>query len=347
MSDTWSNLELDFTGVEADDLMGISGDGVAHGVGDRLTFTVPIPEGIDPVSFKKHMLSVAVTLGLPNPLDTRIIEMVEAYGFVELKRLPRDGDGDGFIWDGTPRMAPLAPLRAIYDAADGAGPLLAQGAESNIWVNIAPDGNAVVVKKFNANIFTKGDPKMAADREILAHDVAEALGVNVPRMERVSETEIIMDYVPTEDGPIPSMKNLAKVNGAREVALLDYATGNPDRHQGNVLLDSDGDIVAIDQGHAWWEAPGLGGNKPIHPQYGAPGVRPEFIEIDRASAFRGYGARPKVLSHDYTLVEIEQAIVKVERLKPEFDALDRSDWHRKTIERLESLKPVAIEKASA
>lgn len=89
-----------------------------------------------------------------------------------------------------------------------------------------------------------------ADREAAAYELDEALGLNVvpPTIVREIDGErgMVQQFVETDGlGLGDSGIDQDSVYG---LAVLDIATGNTDRHGGNVLIDTDRRVVAIDQG---------------------------------------------------------------------------------------------------
>jgi hypothetical protein len=89
-----------------------------------------------------------------------------------------------------------------------------------------------------------------ADREAAAYELDEALGLNVVPPTIVREIDgkrgMVQQFIETDGlGLHDAGIDQDSVYG---LAVLDIATGNTDRHGGNVLIDKDRRVVAIDQG---------------------------------------------------------------------------------------------------
>jgi hypothetical protein len=89
-----------------------------------------------------------------------------------------------------------------------------------------------------------------ADREAAAYELDEALGLNVvpPTIVREIDGERGMVQQFVETGGLGLHDAGIDQDSVYGLAILDIATGNTDRHAGNVLIDTDRRVVAIDQG---------------------------------------------------------------------------------------------------
>lgn len=85
-----------------------------------------------------------------------------------------------------------------------------------------------------------------ADREVAASELDEILGLGIvpPTVKRDidGETGMVQQFVETLDSVEVDQDSVYGL------AILDIATGNTDRHSGNVLVDKNRKVVAIDQG---------------------------------------------------------------------------------------------------
>lgn len=90
-----------------------------------------------------------------------------------------------------------------------------------------------------------------ADREAAAYELDEALGLGVVPPTIVREIDgkrgMVQQYIETGTGLGAGDSGIDQ-DSVYGLAILDIATGNTDRHAGNVLIDNDRRAVAIDQG---------------------------------------------------------------------------------------------------
>lgn len=98
-----------------------------------------------------------------------------------------------------------------------------------------------------------------AEREAAAFDVDEALGLGVvpPTTTRTVDDQwgAVQTFVDTSSG-LGYLDDNIDQDSVYGVAVLDIATANTDRHGGNLLVDNDRKLVAIDHGLAFPEAAG-------------------------------------------------------------------------------------------
>jgi len=114
----------------------------------------------------------------------------------------------------------------------------------------------------------QGIPGGLANREVATSRVNEALGFDlVPTTTMVDGAEGPGSLQLWKDGsgPLPSGKYPAVQQ--QQAAVLDYVTGNTDRHLNNYLTDPDGNLVAIDHGYSFPESP--------DPRFG---IRSDFVK---------------------------------------------------------------------
>lgn len=182
---------------------------------------------------------------------------------------------------------------------------LLAGGKSGARVEYMKGPNGKVVHKTKTGLYT-------TDSEYLAWKVGEALGSPVRKIVREDDHAIIMDFVPGRMAggfstgvdrvvPIPGerikKRDTVERKGARELALLDIAINNKDRHGGNIIIKPDGSVLGID--------------------HSAFVERPVF---NPATTFEDRWAK------SFTKTEFREARSKIQPLKKEFDKLGRTDW---------------------
>lgn len=106
------------------------------------------------------------------------------------------------------------------------------------------------------------------EAEVLGYLVAGAVGVKAPRVRRLDDNAVAMDFVPGRTaGAMLTDRGASRLEydawwqrpeGDR-IAVLDYITGNRDRNPGNAMVDDDGELWAIDHGAILplWEKHGI------------------------------------------------------------------------------------------
>lgn len=138
---------------------------------------------------------------------------------LESKRDPRDGDGDGWIGEGTKHKRrasrrPSASILETYIAAEVVGPELPQGIQADVSIKVGPLGS-VVVKDFG---YGEAEAWWAEQK---AAEFGEMLGVDMPRSFAPDDEKIVMDLVTTEDGDIaPTLAEWKEEEVERRIGTL-------------------------------------------------------------------------------------------------------------------------------
>jgi hypothetical protein len=174
-----------------------------------------------------------------------------------------------------------------------------------------------------------------ADREAAAYELDEALGLNVVPPTIVREIDgkrgMVQQFVDVD----PSGMYGGKVDqdSVYGLAVIDIATGNTDRHSGNVLIDKDRRVVAIDQGLSFPD------DTEYHPNYQfRPDATLSLLANHRGAMSEEMSGRVakslestnwEKVSNDWKMSEGERDgfIARMERLKIAFkapDAMSRS-----------------------
>lgn len=199
------------------------------------------------------------------------------------------------------------------------------------------------VEKVHKSVFGKS-ARSQADAEQLASTLGQALGAPVPDVYRSDGKTIFMDWVVGNVAGAAGREKQAKAlehPDAEKIALLDYLTGNPDRHTGNWMITPAGRPVAIDNGLAW----SLGF------EVGSDFVPPR----DENGKLLGRSAKGDfhALMTDYkgnlfeelpfvSKSEMRKLREKMESLRPQFVMLDRELWLDTSLERMDAVIKAAM-----
>jgi 8-oxo-dGTP pyrophosphatase MutT (NUDIX family) len=193
------------------------------------------------------------------------------------------------------------------------------------------DGSRAIRK--TADDDYEGDsPERQTDAEELASHVAHALEVPAPAVYRDGPRSIYMQYmdgtpaiqaVARGDVDEQDLARYADTDSGRMMGLLDVLTNNDDRHDGNWLIGSDGQVQAIDQGLAWT-------GEILGSRRGSPRVDEPPLYGD---AFSGHYLRRSMLTGetvwlDNALTPEDVAVIRhrLQALRPVFASLGREAW---------------------
>lgn len=196
-------------------------------------------------------------------------------------------------------------LRRGIESGIGDRRSLSGGAMASVDLVTFNDGTRAV-RKVARRVPTGRSPKDQQDAEELAGNIARAIGVKTPAIERTSDAEIYMEYE-ENDSPATLLRGseidrLVPTPEGIRMGLLDVLIGNPDRHPGNYLVDDDQTtITAIDHGFAW----------------------DEDLEDFYPSPFARNFGRTSPLSP----ADVEELRPKIEALRGEFERMGHLDWY--------------------
>ncbi len=183
------------------------------------------------------------------------------------------------------------------------------------------DGRRVVVKVTSP---------VAVDAEVLSSLVGRAIDARVPRVIKVDDTTIVMNYV---DGvtshdynrysydPIP-----ANARDGRLLGALDVLVDNGDRGEFNWLINKIGRISGFDHSAAY-----EGSRRGADPDDRFAG---DFVEWTRLPSGR---VAVQVKDHPLSHRDIQFMREAIEPLRPAFERLGRSTWYDVTMGRLDRL----------
>jgi phosphoinositide 3-/4-kinase-like protein len=207
-------------------------------------------------------------------------------------------------------------LQQGIDSGPAEGDQLAGGDVANTFGFTWNDGSRAVLKEAKREV--RGmTPREQTDAEELAGIVAEVVGVRAPAAQRISDTEIYLEYMPGETG----MKRFggsvpyryAVSEEGLNMGLFDQLIGNNDRHTGNWTVDRDDRLYAIDHGLAF------GGDV-----YG--------------DTFGPFGFELLYGGHEIPYSRFEQIRRSLEGVRGEFDRLGRGRWYDSMITRLNAMQ---------
>lgn len=177
------------------------------------------------------------------------------------------------------------------------------------------DGTQAVRKTARTDV---GDVQDSASEEAVSW-VASALGLRAPRVYRRDADSVLMEYiadgVTAEEGRSGDQRFAdapASDDGA-VMGLLDLLVNNVDRNDGNWMLDSSGRLVAIDHGVAYGETVGVGKEPSLGPH--SP-FTARFKDLD--------SDEPR--ANPLTDEDVSEVRRRLERLRPEFERIDRGHW---------------------
>lgn len=114
----------------------------------------------------------------------------------------------------------------------------------------------------------QGIPGGLADREVAASRMDEAFGFGrVPTTTKIDGAQGSGSVQQWVDSTGSKALDEYPRTQQEQMAVLDYVTGNTDRHTGNFVTDAGGNIVAIDHGYSFPETP--------DPRFG---IRSDFVQ---------------------------------------------------------------------
>lgn len=186
------------------------------------------------------------------------------------------------------------------------------------------------------------EPRRQADAEQLAALVGEALGAPVPRVLRMDEDEIFVDWVDGETGDKAARRlglteeefgaRMAVTDDGFMLGLFDILTGSWDRSNiTNWLVDDQGGVHGIDHALSFWDG-------------GGPATDPPTLAIGPFAAawfLRAIkpGQPPTLGWKDNPLAPADIDLLRqaIGELEDDFDALGRHDWFEFMQHRLDAL----------
>jgi hypothetical protein len=224
-----------------------------------------------------------------------------------------------------------APREAITEGVEGA--------KEKVTL---PDGTAIFTKTLSGSKWRTA--KEVADAEQLAALVAhKVLGAPTPRVYRDREDRINTDWVSGKSAwrtkRTKRYQRATESRGAIRIGLLDLLTQNSDRHEGNLILDTSGELHGIDHGHSW------SGAELFAQQRGTTGpLSPlsQFLFWAGPMAGQHFIGRPVQLKPNaLTSRDITKLRRRLEKLRPDFQQVGRGMWLDNTLSVVDALEPHA------
>jgi hypothetical protein len=261
----------------------------------------------------------------------------------------RDEQGrwtDGFMSEAA--MEAVADLVSIVDEIESnptVEPSRLHGGQSAETLLFAlPDGRKIVRKR--APEWGDPDaPRTNADAEQLGALVANALDVQAARVYRNDESTIWIEFVP---GNVMGDQRVDfnSTSAGRRMGLLDVVISNPDRNEGNLIVDGE-KLTGIDHGSSWFGPLMVADSQNAEdverysqPIYGAGPIyndnrRPNSLFIDDSSTGRHWIDNPLSSS------DVDETRTRLESLRPDFKRLGREAWLDYSLRTLDEIAPFA------
>jgi hypothetical protein len=253
------------------------------------------------------------------------------------KRAPRKRKAAEPAGETTPHDAGRATLARIVEHGTVANNKpLSGGLMGEVQLRTYNDGTKTVWKQ--AKTIGNVSAKQQSDAEELAPLIAHALGLRAPTVVRASGDTVHMEFVDnarsTAELEVVDNSLLGSTEG-RMIGLLDLLTSNADRNAGNVMvLDGGKGIVPIDHGLAFRYIRGEydRDDNPARPDRGI------------SSGYTSHWFKPfnqTWIDNDLTPADVAEIRQRLQRRKADFDRLDRGDWYKFALARLDALAPYA------
>lgn len=244
-----------------------------------------------------------------------------------------------------PRVpTPEERLRIAVDSGVESERQLGGGVMAKTDLITAKNGERYVRKR--ALGYSGQTPAFEQDGEELGALVLRAIGGRAPRVLRLSDDTVAMEYV---EGDVmdaltdAERATLTRTPEARQTALADFLMGNVDRNGGNVIRGADGRPWGIDHGGAF----------DFHAEYNPADklhLRRQNQFVERLQAIQenflaGQGGDDQAGQEDQlTLGEIQQLQDQLGTIADEFERLDRRPWFDLMSKRLRVLATLARRK---
>jgi hypothetical protein len=177
------------------------------------------------------------------------------------------------------------------------------------------DGTTLIRKVHGHRAANDADPVALTDAEELAPHVLAAVGLRAAAVHRTAATEVHMEFVHGRIGDdvvaygatVPS--EIRDSDEGRVLGLADHLMMNTDRNEGNWIQTDDGHIVGIDHGGAF--------------EHTATSSSPFAGALYDAT-----GSEPlPAARNDFSPADMATVGHRLEALRPEFERLNRGDWH--------------------
>lgn len=304
--------------------------------------------------------------GLPEPFGQSLREELEHLPIRELvgripagEKLPtgiHKGEiidliiGDGPVGDYHADMpAGIADLRRRVDAGTTDKKFFGGGSMGTVALLDDADGGQLVRKRMATDYFMSGEQQ--ADAEQIMAELGNRTGAPQPDVYRPHARTIYMTRVPGKlaeaDTPERRAAAVASPKG-RRMAIIDAITSNSDRHDNNWMIEPNGDPKGIDNSLAFSTSRRRGETLRSPDGEILPGEVHSLdsfaahypyrtMEIDKESGFGLIGQGKWLDEHPFPKEELLDVRKELVAMKPQFERLQREDWYKETLERLDAL----------
>lgn len=170
-----------------------------------------------------------------------------------------------------PASAPTTRARSLRDRYDGG-----KGVESRQGLGggvTAEKIELLTMKDGSRMVYKQARLPQEAAAEVAYSAVGKQLGAKIPKVERLDENSVLMEYVEdhrvaadygmteTDDNISQAIRDrldeVYRSESGRRLGLLDTILYHQDRHRMNWMLDETGDVVGIDNGMHYIELNGV------------------------------------------------------------------------------------------
>ncbi len=283
------------------------------------------------------------------PRGTRIRvtrdHMVDGVRHLEavVEKSAQAGDGDARP---APKSGRKSPTVAYAERQDDLGKRLKSGKSGSdpisdgimgdTFMVTLKDGSKTIYKKAKADWDLDWTTKDQTDAEELGSVVAAAIGVNAPAVQRVDDRSIFMEVMPGETAVAAFVnrgqglkKQIVDSDDGIRMGMLDALIGNPDRHDGNYLVDRDNTLSAIDHGLAFRvfeDTP-----YDFYDILSSPFARAHFVDQSG-----------DLTDNDLSRSDIAKVRERLKEQRKEFERLGRGQWFDKLLLRLDEIGRKAV-----
>ena len=245
-------------------------------------------------------------------------------------------------------------VKDSYESGIASSQKLSGGVTAKTELDTTNSGTKLVVKTTSK----KGNPPYADpvrqnDAEELTSLLGRTLGVKVPEVHRVAPRKVAIEYFDGVEslvgaGSLQRKRDLADSKEGLKLGLLDLVTDQTDRHDGNWLVDSDGQVKGIDHSYAWGYVDHAGNPvSPKEPKRLVSWVDKALGIVGRDEGVFNLKLRAQIYNHFWqdtdkvSKADIQTVRDRLKSIKSEFQRTGRLDWYQASLDRLDAMEPFA------